>query len=437
MIQRALIIDGSREGQVYLRLCLQFRWPGIEVRNHIPDAPFAETTLDWSSYELILVNDRLGRVKEHGLDWVRQIATSTDTPLLIAMSLARTSEISSQAIRSGADAFVSKMDACPQRIGTLVHHAQRAREVTRSADLTRIGIVPGVHTAQTRAKARSRGADKLVTPFEQGPGGLTRDARMSAPVSATADAAGAGQLGHGCGDNDSLRIDFAEDTGLDWTSQPGSGRNPPQLDDTGDLVRVPGYRLQRRVGRGGMATVWLTRREDDGAPLVLKILRFDERSSVETLTNFMREYELIRRLRHPNIARIFDRGFTGSYAYIALEYLSEGDLNTRIADGISPAQVKTYLLQIASGLQAAHAQNIIHRDLKPSNILFRKVHELALIDFGIAKLLAQDADAQTSPFTMKGTPYYMSPEHIKGLKLDPRTDLYSLGIILFEMLTGE
>ncbi|MGH8507904.1 MAG: serine/threonine-protein kinase [Gammaproteobacteria bacterium] len=200
-------------------------------------------------------------------------------------------------------------------------------------------------------------------------------------------------------------------------------------------LTVPGYTLTREIGTGGMASIFLAERHKDGRPLVLKILPFKAQENPVPFKRFMREYNLLKKLCHPHVARVFERGFGSDLAYIAMEYFPAGDLKTRIKHGINPATAMNFLRQIALGLDAVHRIGVIHRDLKPANILFRDEQCLAITDFGIAKDTNASGDL-TSANSLLGTAYFISPELITRQGLDKRSDLYSLGVILYQMLTG-
>ena len=200
-------------------------------------------------------------------------------------------------------------------------------------------------------------------------------------------------------------------------------------------VAIPGYRILRKIGQGGMSTVFLAERENDKQQLVLKVLDQRMRDDAHFRARLEREYRIISRIRNEHVAHIFDQGFGGEQAYIAMEYFPGGDLQQRIRAGMSSMAALKVLIQIAGALDVVHNADIVHRDLKPHNIMFRANNRLAILDFG----LARELDA-TSTLTQKGmvmaTPLYMSPEQCLGQPHDPRGDLYSTGIILFEMLTG-
>jgi FixJ family two-component response regulator/tRNA A-37 threonylcarbamoyl transferase component Bud32 len=199
--------------------------------------------------------------------------------------------------------------------------------------------------------------------------------------------------------------------------------------------QIPGYRTLRMIGEGGMAQVYLAERVHDGMQLVLKVLDPALRRDATFLQRFVREYKLIVAIENEYVAHIFDQGFSGDQPYIAMEYLSGGTLAVRIHEGMSSLAALRLTSQIAKALDAIHAHDIVHRDLKPQNIMFRQNGRPVIVDFGLAK----DLDSNTN-LTRQGevmaTPRYMSPEQCMGMAADARSDLYSLGAIFYEMLTG-
>lgn len=202
-------------------------------------------------------------------------------------------------------------------------------------------------------------------------------------------------------------------------------------------MEIPGYQIQREIGRGGMATVYLAIQESLDRPVVLKILDSSMSDKAEDLiSRFLAEGRLVASLNHPNIITIYDIGIANdSNLYISMEYVQGGDLKQRLELSITPDEALRYLSQIADALGEAHRHGIIHRDVKPANILFKDETPL-LSDFGIAKAINADADL-TSTGIFLGSPNYVSPEQADGMKLDGRADLYSLGCIFYEMLTGQ
>ena len=207
---------------------------------------------------------------------------------------------------------------------------------------------------------------------------------------------------------------------------------------TGIHPLIKGYRFLRKLGSTEHSGVYLAERESTHLQVVLKVLRQmpGHSDSIGAFDRFLQEYETIADMDHPNIVRIYDLGVSDDHAHIAMEYLGGGDLRQRIDRVIPERQVIQYLRQIASALSAVHGQGVLHRDLKPGNIMLRKDGSIALIDFGLAKKAKLDAEI-TGTGEIFGTPYYMSPEQGHGNNVDERSDIYSLGVIFYEMLTGQ
>ncbi len=201
---------------------------------------------------------------------------------------------------------------------------------------------------------------------------------------------------------------------------------------------IRGYRFIRKLAVSGHSAVYLCERDSDGIKVVLKVMQqvSDTTDAIGAFDRFLQEYELIAELDHPNIVHIYDLGVADDHAHIVMEYLGGGDLKRRIRDGIDEADAVSYLRQIASALGEIHKVGVLHRDLKPGNIMLRDDGSIGLIDFGLAKRLRLKM-ALTGSGEIFGTPYYMSPEQGHGDAVDARSDIYSLGIIFYEMLTGE
>ena len=201
-----------------------------------------------------------------------------------------------------------------------------------------------------------------------------------------------------------------------------------------------GVRKQRVLAKlyaGDLSSVYLAQSEDSGEQIAFKVLRHvPDAGGGRLFDRFLQEYEVIARVKHPNVVRIFDLGIADDHAYLAMEYLGAGSLAERLNQALAPAIAIEYTRQIGSALGAIHDAGILHRDLKPANIMFREDGSLALIDFGLAKQMRLHA-AITGTGQIFGTPYYMSPEQGHAEPTDERSDIYSLGCIFYEMLTGE
>jgi eukaryotic-like serine/threonine-protein kinase len=202
-----------------------------------------------------------------------------------------------------------------------------------------------------------------------------------------------------------------------------------------NAVRVRGYNIQRQIGEGGMAKVYLAEREETRLQLVLKVLDKTVMSDDQFLQRFRRECRIISKIQNEHVVAIYDHGVTDDCAFLAMEYFGGGDLKARIAAGLSSGQALKILMQMAKALDAVHSSGVVHRDIKPQNIMFREGNRLALVDFGLAKEV-DGRSTVTHAGLVLATPLYMSPEQYQGARLDERSDLYSVGVILYEMLTG-
>jgi serine/threonine-protein kinase len=199
------------------------------------------------------------------------------------------------------------------------------------------------------------------------------------------------------------------------------------------------YRLDSKLGEGGMATVYcgtdtLLRRR-----VAIKVLRRDYASDQEFVRRFYQEAESAAKLSHPNIVNTYDVGREGDTYYIIMELVDGPSLAEIIAaDGRLPEPVALdYAAQVCNGLAYAHRQGLLHRDIKPANILITKDDVVKLSDFGIARAVSQQTMTMTRPGMVMGSVYYLSPEQAQGLELTEASDLYSVGIVLYQMLTGK
>ncbi|MGI9247557.1 MAG: protein kinase domain-containing protein [Woeseiaceae bacterium] len=207
---------------------------------------------------------------------------------------------------------------------------------------------------------------------------------------------------------------------------------------TGIHPLIKGYRLIKKLGATELSGVYLAERDSTNLLIVLKVLRqrAEHDDSIGVFDRFLQEYETIAEMNHPNIVEIYDLGVADDHAHIAMEYLDGGDLRHEIDQGIRQEDAIKYMRQIGSALSAVHAKGVLHRDLKPGNIMLRKDGSAALIDFGLAKRAKLESEI-TGKGEIFGTPYYMSPEQGHGTGVDERSDIYSLGVIFYEMLTGK
>ena len=197
------------------------------------------------------------------------------------------------------------------------------------------------------------------------------------------------------------------------------------------------YRLESKLGSGGMSTVYLAIDETLGRNVAVKVLHREISDQPDQLERFRREARAVARLSHPNLVGVIDAGEDGGHPYIVFEYIPGETLKKRIdAQGRLPLDEATaYAIEIGRGLASAHAARLVHRDVKPQNVLIDSEGRAKVTDFGIARSL--EVHGLTATGRVLGTTDYVSPEQAMGKDADPRTDVYSLGIVLFEMLTGD
>lgn len=213
--------------------------------------------------------------------------------------------------------------------------------------------------------------------------------------------------------------------------------------DGSQTFELPGYRLDRLIGEGGFGQVWLARREGDGEVVAIKVLHLELVRSVDALTRFQRELDAIERLHHPNVVHGLGHGTLGDgRPYLILEYVEGPSLREVLHErgALPPAEMLSILEPLCDALHIAHEAGLVHRDVKASNvILARRGNAIrpVLLDFGLVKLTDQVGPGLTSSRSMLGTPAAMAPEQMRGQTVDPRTDIYALGLLAFHMLTGQ
>src|SRR5436190_12843631 len=209
-----------------------------------------------------------------------------------------------------------------------------------------------------------------------------------------------------------------------------------------------GCTLERLLGQGGMGAVYLARQERPSRHVAVKVLLpnmlMNSQMQAQYLARFRREADIIARLEHVNIVPIYAYGEQDGLAYLVMPYLQGGSLyDVLLQRGQFPLEETIqYLKEAAAGLDYAHAHGIIHRDLKPANFLLHGDGRLLLSDFGIARILQDEMSATaggslTAAGTILGTPHYMAPEMLRGEQVDYRVDLYALGIITYQLLSGQ
>ncbi|MGA2187355.1 MAG: protein kinase [Steroidobacteraceae bacterium] len=380
--RKVLVIDPSGEARDFLRYCVARVWSKLIITPYDFALGRPGANFDWSRFDLIILEQQLNVPGEEGLEWLREIRRNERAPPVIMLVGAPTDELRREAKRAGAGAFLGKDEITSNAFVRCV------RRVLSGAPSTG-------DTALLPMPSRALKADSPVPPVVAAP-------QVAAPPPA-------------------------------MTARRPEGGAPAAKSEV--HPEVPGYRIQKLIARGNMASVYLARGDGDSQLIALKLLRLEGHTDPNSLKRFMQEYQVIARLEHKHIVRIFERGFGSDFAFIAMEYCQAGDLKARIRNGVSAAQALSYLRQIMLALGAAHAIGIVHRDLKPANVLLRDVHSLVITDFGIAKDIESDARL-TAAKSILGSLYYVSPETIRHDQPDHRSDLYSAGVLLYQMLTS-
>jgi serine/threonine protein kinase len=212
--------------------------------------------------------------------------------------------------------------------------------------------------------------------------------------------------------------------------------------DGSHALEVPGYRLDRLIGEGGFGQVWSAHAED-GEVVAIKVLHLELVRSVDAMTRFQRELDAIERLHHPNVVRGLGHGtLSDGRPYLVLEYVEGPSLRDVLHErgALPPAEMLTVLEPLCDALSVAHEAGLVHRDVKASNVILARrggACRPVLLDFGLVKLVDQVGPGLTSSRSMLGTPAAMAPEQMRGQPVDPRTDIYALGLLAYHMLTGQ
>ena len=355
---KILIIDDSPDFRALLRVQIGRSVEGAEVEEYDPARGRPGADFDWSRYNILLLDYKLGP-DEDGLEWLRDYRRTPGFPPTIVLTGEGDEYIAVKAIKLGAAEYINKKDLTPNRLREVIVAAagySEAKLVQQQASMSQAGA--------------------LVQRIQQ--------EREQAP-----------------------RADLGKD-----------------------------YRFVRLIGQGAMSQVFLAERGTDGLSVVLKTLDLTTVRESTLVDRFVQEAEMIAGLNSPFVVRIYEHGLTQKFGFIAMEFFPRGDLKQRMERRLTPDVVFSYMSYIAYGLEAIHGIGIVHRDLKPANIMFRGDDTMALADFGISKKILGGTDLTTIGQVL-GTPHYMSPEQGEGQAVDYRSDLYSTGIILYELLTGQ
>jgi eukaryotic-like serine/threonine-protein kinase len=379
---RVLVIDRDMKYREWLRLHLGILCPDATV-GAIDLAEFEpwSTLVTGRECDVLLLAASFGSGPEdpeaHGLDLLRRLRARKVTAAVIVLAEDGNELTAVRALQLGAADYLPKRLLTPERLKTSVRVALRRIEQRVARRLAELA-----HTAQP----------------------VALDGAQAAPQQPA-------------------------------TGERAEGAGEPRTWDADTPPEIPGYSIAKKIGESEKAVVYLAASAALGADVALKVSRTYHEEAAERQA-LEREYKAILAIRHPAVVRIHDYGVEKGLEYLAMEYFPRGDLKSRMYFGVTEAETLRYVEQIAGALRVVHGAGLLHRDLKPPNVMLRENDEVALIDFGLARTLDAGAHS-TRTGVLRGSPYYMSPEQALGEPLDARSDLYSLGVLYHEMLTGK
>jgi DNA-binding response OmpR family regulator len=474
---RFLIVENDSQYAQWLQHTVSAGWPNDSI-----------VIMDWTSfgrvrtamtvrdYDIVMLalafDEGIEDPTTDSFDWIRKLRSQPGFPEMIILADGGSELSAIRTLRLGAADYIPKRLLTPPRLQRSIKLTLRAieKEAQRraernaqaaarpEADKHAVSLTGSVkvtppaaatpHIATHTGASLAKAASQVMAPPKPAVAPLAAAPAQPAPVPAPprahvathtgaslAEAAKAALATHGAKDKDPAALS------LPAASQPPVKEVKPIAPEN---HHIPGYTILQKIGESEAAAVYLAIAEDLGHNVALKISKRKHSGIVDTAASdtgqrsimFQREFEAIAALDHPSIIDLFDYGIHEGVEYLAMEYFPCGDLKARLQNPLTSDEAIAFLKEIARSLKVVHEAGIIHRDLKPPNVMLRDNGSVVLIDFGLARSLLS-GDGSTRTGVLRGSPYYMSPEQAQGESLDARTDLYSLGVILYEMLAGK
>jgi ActR/RegA family two-component response regulator len=464
--RKFLIVEDDGKYALWVQHAVSSGWPADTI-----------VVMDWASfgrvrtamtlrdYDIVMLSlgfdEGIEEPTTDGFDWIRKLRSQPGFPEMIILAEGGSELAAIRTLRLGAADYLPKRLITPQRLQRSIKLTLRAieKEAQRRAErlahaeagkaVPAMPPVDGVGGARADAPPPARPA--AASPISTHTGAALIRAAQIASVPQPAAAP------HAISTHTGANLARAARAALTPvpSPEPTAVALPDPVESIPAVVRepkpvapsnhqIPGYTILQRIGESEAAAVYLAIAEDLGHNVALKVSKRKHSGSSDTLVSdtgqrsimFQREFEAIAALDHPSIIDLFDYGIHEGVEFLAMEYFPCGDLKARLQNPLTPAEALAFVKEIAKSLKVVHEAGIIHRDLKPPNVMLRDDGSVVLIDFGLARSLLS-GDGSTRTGVLRGSPYYMSPEQAQGEPLDARTDLYSLGVILYEMLAGK
>jgi tRNA A-37 threonylcarbamoyl transferase component Bud32/DNA-binding NarL/FixJ family response regulator len=469
--KRFLIVEDDAKYASWLKHSVSAGWPTDEV-----------VLMDWTSfgrvrtamtvrdYDVVLLTLQFDEFIEEptndSFDWIRRLRSQPNFPEMIIVAEGGSELVAIRTLRLGAADYLPKRLVTPARLQRSIKLTLRAIEKDAQRRAERLAQAAGSGSAKAGGAAIPAAPAPVPAPTPpvyspiatQAGATLTRAAQEAVatrpltpptPISthtgkSLAQAAKAALAPAAAPAPARLLEVSSRDVAA--ASLPAAAASMPAVIKEVKPVapenhQIPGYTILQKIGESEAAAVYLAIAEDLGHNVALKISKRKHSGSPDTADSgqraimFQREFEAIAALDHPSIIDLFDYGIHEGVEFLAMEYFPCGDLKARLQNPLTADEAIAFLREIARSLKVVHDAGIIHRDLKPPNVMLRDDGSVVLIDFGLARSLIS-GDGSTRTGVLRGSPYYMSPEQAQGEALDARTDLYSLGVILYEMLAG-
>ncbi|MBA3582543.1 MAG: protein kinase [Gammaproteobacteria bacterium] len=448
MAIRLLIIDENAAFRTKLKRLIVQDWPAIEVHERDPKDLEQTSGWTWNDYDLLFL-DRLFE-KDENLEWLRVLLNQANFPPTVVLSAHADPDVAVRAIKVGAENYLTKTGLTRSKLNATIDDLLKNILPKRAAANGKIVGANATNTQLSPADIVNAPLTSSVTQPPAAPADFISNTVRSQlnnslnNLVASANPYTSSDLTIGVIEWEQPALEYigGDTSHVDRGNVSKGGTVRPTVnkkleEDPSLWPKIPGHRVLNKEGQGGMSRIYLAEREADGKQVVIKTLSAHLMDHHKTVERARQEFRLISRITNRHIVRLYEQGMTGNEMYTTMEYFPGNDLKYRLREGITARDGLSYMMQMAKGLVAIHGCGVIHRDLKPANIMFRTDQTLAIIDFGISRDINSRLDL-TMPGQIMGTPNYMAPEQGNATyRPDARSDIYALGVMLYEMLTGK